>query len=136
MRITRIIGIWAMLAGLLFWNGVLGFGIFNPLLGREAGEMMTAFIAMGIIFAAARPFLLEEPELSKSQAIRVSVLWVALTVLFEITLGRLAHHVSPLMTPEFGMWDGPFWPLIVLSAGTAPITWLRRSGLPLSRVTK
>ena len=136
MRITRAIGIWAMLAGLLFWNGVLGFGVFNPLFGREAGEMMTAFIAMGVIFAAARPFLIEEREASRAQAIRVSVLWMVLTILFEITLGRLAPHVSPVMTPAYGMWDGSFWPLIVLCAGTSPITWLRRTGLPLSRVTK
>jgi hypothetical protein len=33
------------------------------------------------------------------------------------------------------MWDGSFWPLILLSSVAAPITWLRRSGMPVG-ITK
>jgi hypothetical protein len=136
MRMTKVLGIWATLAGLLFWNGVLGFGIFTPILGREAGEMMAAFIAMIVIFAATRPFFIEEPELPSAQAIRIGVLWAALTIVFEFSLGRLAPHVSAAMSPAFGMWDGSFWPLVVLCTGSAPMIWLRRSRVAFPRITK
>ena len=49
MRTTKILGVWAMIAGLLFWNGVLSLGVYKPFLGPEAGEMMAAFIAMAVL---------------------------------------------------------------------------------------
>jgi hypothetical protein len=135
MRIKRVLAIWAMVAGLLFWNGVLALGVYKPFLGPEAGEMMAVFIAMAVIFGASRPFFLEEPELPVPALLRVSAVWLVLTLAFEIGLGRLAAVVVPRVAPEYGMWDGSFWPLIVLSSFAAPITWLRRSGLPIE-VTK
>ena len=136
MRASKIVGVWAMIAGLLFWNGVLSLGVYKPFLGAEAGEMMAAFIAMGVMFAASRPFLIEERELPVGDVWRVSLLWLVLTLLFEIGLGRLAQAVVPRVAPVYGMWDGSFWALIVLSSAAAPITWLRRSDLPIERVTK
>jgi len=130
MRIGKIVGDWAVIAGLLFWNGVLEMGVYKPVLGYEAGEMMGAFVAMAIFFSASRPFLLEEHELSASGLLRVGALWFVLTVVFEVGLGRLAVEVIPRAAPAYGMWDGSFWPLILLSSFAAPITWLRRSGFP------
>lgn len=136
MRIGKILGVWAMIAGLLFWNGVLAFGVYKPFLGTEAGEMMAAFVAMGVMFWASRPFLVEEKELPPADLIRVSMLWMTLTLLFEIGLGRLAQIAIPRVAPAYGMWDGSFWVLIVLASGSAPITWLKRDGVPVGRVTK
>ena len=136
MRIGKILGVWAMIAGLLFWNGVLALGVYKPFLGAEAGEMMAAFIAMAVIFSASRPFLIEEHEMPAGHLIRVSILWMVLTALFEVCLGRLAQVVVPRVAPTYGMWDGSFWALIILASGAAPVTWLRRSDLPIQRVTK
>jgi hypothetical protein len=61
---------------------------------------------------------------------------MALTALFEICLGRLAQIAIPRVAPTYGMWDGSFWALIVLASGSAPITWLKRTELPIGRVTK
>lgn len=136
MRITRILGVWAMIAGLLFWNGVLTLGVFKPLLGPEAGEMMGLFIAITVIFGASRPFLVGQAELSVPDLIRVASIWLILTIVFEAGLGRLAVIVVPRVAPAYGMWDGSFWPLILLSSVAAPITWLRRRGLPIGGLTK
>ena len=136
MRIGKILGVWATLAGLLFWNGAIGLAVFRPLLGRDAAEMMTFFIALTIIFAGSRPFLVEEPEQPRAQVIRISILWMVLTLAFELALGRFAQLVRPRWAPAYGMWDGSFWPLIVLMMGTAPFSWLRRSGLAFPGVTK
>jgi hypothetical protein len=135
MRIGKIIGDWAVIAGLLFWNGVLAAGIYKPILGYQAGEMMAAFIAMGVFFSASRPFLLEEHELPPSGLFRVGAIWLVLTLVFEIGLGRLAAEVMPRSAPVNGMWDGAFWPLILLSSFAAPIAWLRRAGVSIE-VTK
>lgn len=136
MRIGKILGIWAVIAGLLFWNGILGLGVLNPLLGREASEMMTFFIALIIIGGASRQLLLTEPERTRADVIRISLLWMVLTLAFELGFGRLAQSFTSSMGPGIAMWDRSFWPLIVLLIGMAPFSWLRRSGLPLSRVTK
>jgi hypothetical protein len=126
MRFGRLLGVWAMIAGLLFWNGILVLGIFVPFLGREAGEMMGVFIAMIIIMRASRPFIVSEREMAGATAVRIGILWGVLTVLFEIGLCRLAMIAGAPVMPRYGMWDGPFWPLIVLSIAVAPLQWLRR----------
>ena len=135
MRIGKVIGVWGMIAGLLFWNGVLALGVYKPFLGPEAGEMMQAFIAMGVIFSASRPFLLEEKELSRAGLLRIGALWFVLTLVFEVGLGRLTGIVVPRVAPVYGMWDGSFWPLILLASLAAPITWLGRRDIPAG-VTK
>jgi hypothetical protein len=135
MRIGKIVGVWAVVAGLLFWNGVLALGVYKPFLGAEAGEMMSAFVAMAAIFGATRAYLVHDVELPIGQLIRIGLLWMALTFLYEIALGRLAAWAVPRVAPAYGMWDGSFWPLIVMATAFAPIAWLRRSDVPL-RVTK
>jgi hypothetical protein len=136
MRTRTIIGVWAVIAGLLFWNGVLALGVYKPFLGPEAGEMMAVFVGIAAIFGASRPFFVEEPELSRRGLLRVSMMWLVLTAVFEIALGWLAQVVVPRAAPTYGMWDGSFWPLIVLAATAAPSTWLKRTGIPVERVTK
>jgi hypothetical protein len=136
MRVGKIVGVWAMIAGLLFWNGVLALGVYKPFLGAEAGEMMAAFIAMGVMFGASRPFLIEERELPVGDLARVSILWMILTLVFEVGLGRLAQMAVPRAAPMYGMWDGSFWVLIVLASAAAPVTWLKRHDVPIGRVTK
>ena len=135
MPIGRIVGVWAMIAGLLFWNGALGLGVWQPLFGRESGEMLAAFIGMTVIFAAARPFLMAERAVPVGTVLRISLLWLLLTLVFEIALGRVAQAIGP-RAPLYGMWDGSFWPLIAMSVGLAPLTWLQRRPVPVSRVTK
>jgi hypothetical protein len=133
MRIGKIIGVWALIATLVAGNGVLAFAVFIPFLGRAAGEMMGFFIGMTIILAVSRRFLADEPEVSRLEAIRISLLWMTLTAGLEVGVGRLAEVAG--VTPQYGMLDGSFWPLIVLCAGIAPIQWLRHSSAPIT-VTK
>ena len=136
MRAGKIVGVWATIAGLLFWNGVLAIGVFKPLLGPEAGEMRSVFIAMMIITGAARSLLRAEPEQPRATVFRIGMLWLMLTLLFEVGLGRVAQFVVPTRAPLYGMWDGSFWPLIALAMAIAPFISLQRGPVPIGRVTK
>ena len=136
VHLRKILGAWAVIAALLFWNGVLTLGLLKPILGPEAGEMMGAFIAISVIFAASRPLLINEPEPTTADALRVGALWLMLGVIFEVGLGQLAVRYFPRTAPAYGMWDGSFWVLILLSMATAPVTWLRRQPVSIERVTK
>jgi hypothetical protein len=136
MRIGKVVGVWGVVAGLLFWNGVLALGVYKPFLGPEAGEMMSVFIAMAAIFGATRAYLVHDEELPAGQVVRIAILWATLTFIYEVALGRLATIAVPRVAPAYGMWDGSFWPLIVMATAFAPIAWLRRSDQPLGRVTK
>lgn len=133
---SKILGVWGVVAGLLFWNGIIGLTLFHSTLGPDAAEMMTAFIGMSLIVAASRPFLVSEPALPRAQVIRIGALWLVMTLLFEVVLGRLAPYIHPRLGPRYGMWDGPYWPLIVMCVAMAPSTWLRRDPIPIGRVTK
>lgn len=134
MTFTKTIAIWLMIATLLLINGALGQMLFIPVLGLEAGEMMAGFIAIAVIFGVSRWFLTVEREVPLLQAFGVAALWGVLALFFEIGLGRSLSLGGPGL-PQYGMWDGSFWPLIVLAMASAPITWLRRSGARIG-VTK
>lgn len=136
MTLGRILGIWLMIAGILIWNGVLGIGIWNPILGRDAGEMMTAFLAIALVFGGAKPFLAPQPELPIGQVLRIAAIWLVLTVLFERGMGWLAEFGPGAMIPRYGMWDGSFWPVVVVAVAVTPISYLRRPELPLGRFVK
>jgi hypothetical protein len=136
MRVQKIVGVWAVIAILLFWNGAFALRAYKPFLGREAGEMMAAFIAMAVIFGVARAFFAGEPDLPVSTIVRVGLCWLFLTAVLEVGLGQLARVVVPRAAPPQGMWEGPFWALILLSSAAAPTTWLKRNDQPIGRVTK
>jgi hypothetical protein len=136
MRIGKILGVWGVLAGLMFWNGFMRIKLLQPLLGPEAGEMMSGFIGIILIFGATRPFLLEEPEQPLKRVARISALWVGLTIVFETVLGRLIGQSWSEMARTYAVWDGQFWPVILVAVGSAPFIWLRRTGLPIARVAK
>jgi hypothetical protein len=136
MRIGKILGVWGVLAGLMFWNGFMRIAVLQPVFGPEAGEMMSGFIGVIIIFGASRPFLVEEPEQPVSRVARISALWVMLTIILEAVLGRLSGQTWSEMARTYAFWDGQFWPVILVTVGSAPFVWLRRSGLSPVRVTK
>ena len=127
MTFTKTIATWLVIASLLLVNGALGQMLFIPVLGLEAGEMMAAFIAIAVIFGVSRWFLTIERDVPLAQVLGIATLWGVLGLFFEVALGRSLSLGGP-GSPQYAMWDGSFWPVIVLALGTAPITWLRRSG--------
>ena len=126
MRLPRILAIWAILAGLMFFNGALRVVIFSPFLGREAGEMMSLFIALIIIFGATRPFLIEVPAQPARHIWLVSLTWVGLTFALELVLGLLFGRTWSEIGRTYMVWDGSFWPVILLAVGVAPFQWIKR----------
>ena len=126
MRFRNIFGIWAIIAGLMFFNGALRFVIFSPFLGREAGEMMSLFIALIIILGATRPFLAEVPPQPTRRIWLVSLTWVLLTFALELALGFLFGRTWSEIGRTYMVLDGSFWPLILLAVGVAPFQWIKR----------
>jgi hypothetical protein len=127
MTFAKTVATWLVIATLLLVNGALGQMVFIPVLGLEAGEMMGAFIAITVIFGVSRWFLTVERDVPLAQVLGVATLWGVLGLFLEVALGRSLPLGGPGL-PQYRMWDGSFWPLIVLALGTAPILWLRRSG--------
>ena len=135
MSFTKLVALWLVIASLLLVNGVLSQLLFMPVLGTAAGEMMAAFIAIAVIFGVSRPFFQAEAEAGLGRILRISALWLVLTLLMEVVLGRALHLTGPHL-PTYGMWDGSFWPIIVLAMASAPITWLKRPGVTIGGVVK
>jgi hypothetical protein len=137
MRLSKILLVWLMLAGLMFCNGVLRVAFLVPLLGVEAAEMMSVFIGISIVFAAPRPFLAPLAPLPRAAIWRVSLIWVAATIAFEAGLGRLGGRSWSEIAGSYSLWTGSFWPVILFAVGFAPFLWLRGPVTPMiGRVTK
>jgi hypothetical protein len=127
MRLKKIVAIWGMLALLMFFNGALRVGVLIPLFGQASGEMMSAFLGIIIVFSASRPYLEREAPMVGRQVMRVSAIWLALTVLFETGLGLMAGQSWTDMARSYALW---------VSVGAAPFMWLRRPNLRLVGLPK
>jgi hypothetical protein len=137
MRLKRVLGIWAMLALLMFFNGALREVALEPIFGRDAGDMMSAFLGLIIVFGASRPFLVEEAPMGAGQILRVSLIWFALTVAFETGLGITSGQTWPQMLRAYAPWkDGSLWPIILVAVIAAPFVWLPRKQEPQQHVAR
>lgn len=136
MRIGKILGVWAVLAGLMVCNGALRIAVLQPLLGTEAGEMFSGFLGIIIVFGVSRFFLANELELPARRIALVSATWVVLTIAFETTLGLASGESWREIGRTYALWDGSFWPVIVVAVGSAPFVWLKRWAVAIPRIVK
>jgi hypothetical protein len=125
MKHSRIVGVWLVLAGLMVVNGILRVAILSPLLGRSLGDVISPLLGMVIVIGASRPFL-HESEMVAESPWRVSIVWVLLTIAFEIVLGRATGSSWSAIGGAYAIWNGELWPLVVLCVAAAPFVWAPR----------
>ncbi len=137
MKLKHVLGAWLVVAGLMICNGLVRVAFLGPLLGVEAAEMMSVFLGIVIVSGASRPFLAPHAPQSRAEIWRVSMIWVATTIAFEVALGRLSGRTWSEIAGAYSLWTGSFWPLILLAVGLAPFMWLRHPREQMTwRVTK
>ncbi len=117
---------WFPMIPIAIANGVLRQFGYGPYLGELAAHQVSTLTA-GILFGVyIRLIIRGWPPRSGAQAIRVGLLWLALTVAFELLFGHyVAGHAWADLLHDYNLLAGRVWPLLLVWITVAPFLFLR-----------
>lgn len=119
--IPRAIALWLGILVLAIANGVLREALLIPAFGRATGLTASGLVlSLAILVVAVAAVRWLQPPSARS-CWRVGALWLALTLAFEFSFGRLVQHKSwdELLQP-YSFSDGNIWPVVLLVTLIAP----------------
>ncbi|SHG25178.1 hypothetical protein SAMN02745206_03551 [Desulfacinum infernum DSM 9756] len=121
--------VWLLLAAAAVGNGLLRECTYGRRLGELRSHQISSVLAVvffGLIIAAAGHL---RPLASLSQAVRVGIVWVGMTVAFEFGFGHyVAGHSWRSLWADYHIFRGRLWLLVLLWIGAAPalVFWWNR----------
>lgn len=107
-------------------NGAIRQGWYAQHLGELAAHQVSTLTAMlllgGYIWLIARRW----PPESGTQAILVGLLWLAMTVTFELLFGRyVVGHPWTKLLQDYNLVAGRIWPVLLAWVTAAPYLFYR-----------
>ena len=127
--------IWAIIIPLAFLNGALRELVIEPLIGYKYANPISCFILCCLAFIVS--FLLI-PRLGKGTSkvyIKMGLLWVLLTIVFETVLGLLIGNSFQEIINAYNITSGNFWLLVVIFIGFIPFLVGKLKSLSTKSVT-
>lgn len=121
--LSKAVAIWLLLVALAVANGALREKVLVPAFGS-----MTALQISGVTLATAIFFLswLSLPwygRLTPAGYWRVGLLWLSMTLIFELAVGRLVAHKSwSELQDAYNVAKGNLWIIVLLAVVLSP--WL------------
>jgi hypothetical protein len=119
--LLKAIALWVVVLVCAVLNGALREKVLFPAVGSFAGLICSGLILSACIFLVS---LLGAPwygRLHSSQWVLLGLFWVALTMLFEFTFGRLVQHQTwQELLQAYTFKGGNIWPVVLLTTGTSP----------------
>ncbi|SMC21952.1 hypothetical protein SAMN02746041_01328 [Desulfacinum hydrothermale DSM 13146] len=113
--------VWLVLAVVAVGNGLIRELTYGRRLGELRAHQISSVLAIvffSLVIAAAHHV---RPLASFSQAVRVGIVWVVMTVAFELGFGHyVAGHSWRRLLADYHVLRGRLWPLVLLWIGAAP----------------
>ena len=130
-RLLRYLLCWALLAIVSIANGILRqstYGTAMPELTAHQVSTMTGIVLTGtVVWLFSRRW----PLGSGREALRIGLLWLAMTVAFEFSFGRLvAGHSWSELVADYDLSAGRLWPVFLLWTAAMPYLFYRLSPGP------
>lgn len=134
--IRRGIMIWLLLFPMAIANGILREYVITPMIGAQAGHVLSTLIFVAVVFAAAFVLMAGGKGIvGRREAVFIGVMWVALTILFEFVFGHyVIGHPWEKLLGEYNLAAGRVWVFVLVAELVAPILFVgaaeRREILP------
>ena len=126
MSLTRLFGIWLVLALAMTANGVFRELFLKRSLGATAAGVVSAVLGTAIILLVTWVGFRPLEGASTTTLFEISVLLVALTVTFEFVVGHYVDQKSwRELAGQYAFWRGRLWPLVLLVLALTPFLWGR-----------
>ena len=120
--IRKSILIWLLMIPLAILNGGFREVFLTPRLGESYAQPISGIILLLLIFLGS---FISIPRIGKASQKKywiIGILWVALTIVFETTLGLAMGDTFEKLFKAYDVTTGNLWLLVVLFTGVAP--WL------------
>ena len=126
----RALTVWFGLLAIAFANGAVRELVFVPLLGDGAAHVVSvAILSLAIIVVTWSTIAWIRPR-SPAEAWRIGLLWLALTLAFELLAGHYLF-LSPWsrLLADYNILRGRIWILVLIATVAAPVIAARTRGL-------
>lgn len=128
--LAKSLVLWLGILILAVLNGGLRESVLSPALGGVAGQLVSGIIlSLCIVLIAwlAIPWL---GALSQAEYLYIGVLWLILTVSFEVSFGRfILHQEWAELLDAYRFRGGNIWPIVLACTFIAPWLAARMRGL-------
>lgn len=117
----KSLAVWAIILLFAILNGMLRTELLLPGLGAPWGMILSGVLLSAIIFAAA---YLALPWFGTRQVLtlwRIGFGWLALTLIFEISMARWQGMSWSVMLEAYTFKNGNIWPLVLIVIAVAPV---------------
>jgi len=122
MVLIRAFLVWLVIIAAETIHGILRGVLLVPLVGDLPARQIGVLIGSLLIFGVACLFIRWIAARTKGQLLGVGVVWVVLTVLFEIGLGRLVLGLPwERITEDYDVTRGGFMGLGLLFMAMSPL---------------
>jgi hypothetical protein len=114
---------WWILAVAMFTNGAVRVLVLQPRLGESLARQVATVSGIVIVLALTLPFVRRLAHPRSRDLVKVGLLWLALTVLFEFGMGLVSGASWEAMLADYDLRRGRLWPLALLAILVAPSLW-------------
>jgi hypothetical protein len=127
----KALALWLLLGVLAVALGGVRQAWLAPALGDFRAHQAETLFFCAVIAAVAWPGM-RWMRATRSQGLRVGLLWLALTVAFELgVFGLLLGHPWSELLADYNIAEGRLWPLVLATELVAP--WLFAHGTEQER---
>ena len=119
--IKKSILIWSLIIPLAILNGALREGLIEPILGEKYANPISCLILCILIFIVSFIFIPKLGNGMKVVYIKIGILWVLLTIIFETILGLFMGNTIKEIIMAYNILTGNFWLIVVIFIGFIPL---------------
>jgi hypothetical protein len=122
MFLLRALVVWLVIIAVETVHGILRTLLLVPMMGDFPARQISVFTGSLLIFGVTLLFINWTAARTTLQLLMVGTIWVLLTILFEITLGRLVLDLSwDRITEDYDITRGGFLGFGLLFMAVSPL---------------
>ena len=122
MFLLRALVVWLVIIAVETVHGILRILLLVPMMGDFPARQISVFTGSLLIFGVTHLFINWIAARTTLQLLMVGTIWVLLTILFEITLGRLVLDLSwDRITEDYDITRGGFLGFGLLFMAVSPL---------------
>lgn len=122
MFLLRALVVWLVIIAVETVHGILRTLLLVPMMGDFPARQISVFTGSLLIFGVTHLFINWIAARTTLQLLMVGTIWVLLTILFEITLGRLVLDLSwDRITEDYDITRGGFLGFGLLFMAVSPL---------------
>ena len=129
MIYLRVFLVWLIIIATETCHGILRNLYLAPRIGDFRARQIGVFIATLLIFIISIVFIKFIKASGKKQLLFIGIVWVLLTLIFEVSLGRLLHLSWERILSDYNLLKGGLMPIGLILTAFSPLAAAKVRGL-------